>query len=127
MAMKYLLDVNVLLAALWQNHPHHKLVFDWLDGKTIVVCPLVELGCLRISSQPKVFNAPMVKARSLLQAFLTERKVNRISDDLPAMESHPKKSDEVTDSYLTALAEKHGLKFATLDTGIEHDSVVLIC
>ncbi len=126
MAMKYLLDVNVLLAALWQNHPHHELVYDWLEEKKIVVCPLVELGCLRISSQPKVFNAPMAKARSLLLAFLTERNVHRIADDLPALETHPKKSDEVTDTYLAALAEKHGLKFATLDVGIKHASVVLI-
>ncbi len=126
MAMKYLLDVNVLLASLWQNHPHHERVFDWLEEKKLVVCPLVELGCLRISSQPKVFNAPMAKARSLLHAFLTERKVQRVADDLPALESHPQKSDEVTDSYLASLAEKHGLMFATLDAGIKHGSVALI-
>jgi predicted nucleic acid-binding protein len=47
--MKYLLDVNVLLAAIWANHSRHAETFAWLDGKTIVLCPLGELGFLRIS------------------------------------------------------------------------------
>jgi predicted nucleic acid-binding protein len=45
---------------------------------------------------------------------------------LPALESSPKKSDEVTDFYLAALAEKHGFKLATMDTGVKHPAAVLI-
>ena len=42
--MKHLLDVNVLLAGIWENHSRHAEVFAWLDGKNIVLCPLAELG-----------------------------------------------------------------------------------
>jgi predicted nucleic acid-binding protein len=68
--MKRLLDVNVLLAAIWTNHSRHHECFAWLAGKELVVCPLAELGFLRISTNKKALNAPMEKARDLLQRFL---------------------------------------------------------
>jgi predicted nucleic acid-binding protein len=125
--MTYLLDVNVLLAAIWDDHPLHKRAFEGIRGKSIAVCPLVELGFLRISTHPKAtINAPMDKARELLQHFTLERGASRIADDLPALESKPTKSDEVTDRYLAELAERHGMKFATMDGNIKHQSVALI-
>ena len=125
--MKCLLDVNVLLAAIWSDHPHHEAAFEWLEDKNIVLCPISELGFLRISTNPKAtINAPMAKARDLLQRFSTERKAMRIDDDLPALESHAATSQEVTDHYLGDLANRHGLKLATFDSGIFHPSVVLI-
>ena len=95
--MKHLLDVNVLLASVWANHSRHKEAFAWLERKNIVLCPLTELGFLRISTNKKVIGAPMDKARELLETFAAERKAERISDDLPALESRPKRSEEVTD------------------------------
>jgi uncharacterized protein len=124
--MTHLLDVNVLLAAIWVDHPHHARVFRWLEGKEISVCPLSELGFVRISTNPKAIHAPMKKARDLLQAFLTERAAGRISDDLPALDSNPQKSEEVTDFYLATLADKHGMKLATLDESIKHPAAVLV-
>jgi toxin-antitoxin system PIN domain toxin len=124
--VNHLLDVNVLLAAIWENHPQHKRAFDWLDGKQVTLCPLTELGFIRISTQPKAFNASMEKARDLLAIFQSERKSGRIPDDLPALESNAKKSDEVTDTYLAALAHKHGLKLATFDRGIKHPAITVV-
>lgn len=125
--MTYLLDVNVLLAAIWDDHPLHKRAFEGIRGKAIAICPLAELGFLRISTNPKAtINAPMEKARELLQRFTQERGASRIADDLPALESKPTKSEEVTDSYLAELAERHGMKFATMDGNIKHPSVTLI-
>lgn len=125
--MTYLLDVNVLLAAIWENHPLHARAFNWLNGKNIAVCPLAELGFIRISANAKTsFNASMDNTRHSLKKFLAERNVRRIPDDLPALESRPKKSDEVTDSYLAELAARHDLKFATLDEGIQHSAAVLV-
>jgi len=71
--VKHLLDVNVLLAAIWSNHSLHGSAFSWLEGKTIVLCPLAELGFLRISTNKKAINAPMGKARELLEKFSRER------------------------------------------------------
>jgi predicted nucleic acid-binding protein len=124
--MKYLLDVNVLLAAIWDAHPLHARAFNWMKEKNVVVCPLVELGFIRISADPKVFNLPMDRTRRMLDSFLRERKAHRIADDLPALESFATESKNVTDLYLSELAEKHHLKFATLDGKIKHFAAVLI-
>ena len=124
--MKHLLDVNILLAAIWTNHPQHSEAFAWLAGKSIVVCPLSELGFLRISSHKKAFNFPMPTARDLLDNFIRERKAGRIADDLPALDSKPGTSEQVTDHHLADLAEKHDLKLATFDAGIKHPAAVLM-
>lgn len=124
--MKHLLDVNVLLAAIWASHPHHAKTFAWLSGKNIVLCPLAELGFLRISTNKKAINAPMDKARELLEKFAADRKAARIADDLPALDSQAKKSEEVTDLYLASLADKHGAKLATLDRTIAHSAADLV-
>jgi predicted nucleic acid-binding protein len=52
-----------------------------------------------------------------------ERKAERIFDDLPALDSRPKTSEQVTDFYLANLAAKHGLKLATFDEGLTHPAV----
>ena len=88
--MKYLLDVNLLLAAIWENHSRHAEAFVWLEDKNIFLCPLAELGFLRISTNKKVINAHMEQARELLAKFASERKAERITDDLPPLESHPR-------------------------------------
>jgi predicted nucleic acid-binding protein len=123
--MTYLLDVNVLLAAIWDEHPGHQRAFEWLKDKRIAICPISELGFIRISTNAKSsFNAPMEKTRELLKRFLSERDSARIPDDLPALESNPQKSDEVTDRYLAELAARHDMKLATLDGGINHPAAV---
>jgi uncharacterized protein len=124
--MKYLLDINVLLAAIWANHPQYTTADAWLIGKSVAVCPISELGFLRISTNPKVIAAPMEDARKALEKFLVETKATRIADDLPALASHPANSDQVTDQYLAALADRHGYKLATLDQKIQHAAVELI-
>ncbi len=124
--MKYLLDVNLLLAAIWENHSRHAEAFVWLEDKSIFLCPLAELGFLRISTNKKAMNAPMQKARELLDRFSTERKAERIPDDLVPLDSHPKTSEEVTDLYLADLASRHGAKLATLDEGINHSAVEVV-
>jgi predicted nucleic acid-binding protein len=42
--MKYLLDVNVLLAAIWTQHPDHAKAKTWLGQKDLVLCPSPSLG-----------------------------------------------------------------------------------
>jgi predicted nucleic acid-binding protein len=77
--MTYLLDVNVLLAAIWDEHPNHQRAFEWIKDKSLAVCPISELGFIRISTNAKSsFNAPMEKTRELLKRFLSERNSARI-------------------------------------------------
>jgi toxin-antitoxin system PIN domain toxin len=124
--MKYLLDVNVLLAAVWANHPQYAAADAWLNGKSVVVCPISELGFLRISTNRKAIAAPMEDAREALEKFLSETNATRIADDLPALESHAEKSEQVTDLYLAELAHRHGYRLAALDGGIQHAAIELI-
>ena len=98
----------------------------WLRSTSVVVCPLVELGFLRISTDKKAIGAPMKDARKALEKLLIETKATRILDNLPALESRPARSDEVTDPYLAALAGRHGYKLATLDLSIQHAAVEVI-
>jgi len=120
--MKYLLDVNVLLAGLWKDHPRHAETAAWIQGKDLVLCPLAELGFLRISTNKKAINAPMKAARELLSRFAAER----IADDLPALDSKPNRSEDVTDHYLADLAARHGCRLATFDESIDHAAVEVI-
>jgi toxin-antitoxin system PIN domain toxin len=124
--MKYLLDVNALIAAIWRNHPDHAKVDAWLEGKEVATCPLSQLGFLRISTQPKALNADMATARRLLDEFLRERRADFITDDLPPLKASARRSDQVTDFYLAELAASKKMKLATLDEGIAHEAVELM-
>jgi predicted nucleic acid-binding protein len=124
--MKYLLDVNVLLAGIWSNHPKHLSTFAWLAGKELVLCPVSGLGFLRISSNRKAFNYEMGHARKGLADFCAERRIEWIPDDLAPLDSKPKNSEAVTDTYLADLSAKHGLTLGTLDRGIKHPAAELI-
>ncbi len=125
--MTHLLGVNLLIAGLVQTHSRHAQARDWLSGKQIVLCPIVELGFLRISTNHKsAIGLTMDRARGALEKFAAERNAGRIPDDLPALESHPRTSDQVTDHYLANLAAKHGFKLATFDAQLKHASAELI-
>jgi predicted nucleic acid-binding protein len=124
--MKYLLDVNALLASIIGSHPNHQIADVWLAQKDLVTCPLSEMGYLRISTNPRAFNLSMVLARQGLQEFLFIRKAGFIPADLPVLRSNPPRSDAVTDFYLAELAHANGMKLATLDAGIAHAAVELI-
>ena len=124
--MRYLLDINVLLAAILKAHPSHSVTDAWIAKKALVTCPLSELGFLRISTNPRAYNVSMALARQSLEAFLAAHKVGHIPAGLPALKSKARTSDEVTDCYLGDLAACKGMKLATLDTGITHPAAELI-
>jgi toxin-antitoxin system PIN domain toxin len=124
--LKFLLDVNVLLAAIHKSHPQHSKVSTWLNGKEVIVCPLCELGFIRISSEPKAMGVPMHHVRTALKTFCEEHKAEWIPDDLPGLTSKPQTSKQVTDHYLAELALTHSHRLATLDQGLKHSGVELI-
>jgi hypothetical protein len=85
------------------------------------------LGFLRIGTNGRILGFSMADARRLLEAFATRTGAERIADDLPALESRPSASGQVTDYYLADLAVKHGLRLATLDARLHrHRAVELI-
>ena len=52
--MKYLMDVNLLIAAIWSTHTNHQKADAWTKDKELVTCPISELGFLRISDDRKI-------------------------------------------------------------------------
>jgi predicted nucleic acid-binding protein len=124
--MTYLLDVSTLLAWLWRDHEHHSRVISWQSGQDVAICPITELGFLRISSQP-AFGATMKEAREILADWIKKAKPSRIACDMPALDglSAPV-SGKTTDFYLANLGAKHRLRFATLDESIAHPAVFIV-
>ena len=49
--MTRLLDVNLLMALLWENHEHHTRARSWFQGvSAFATCPVVQLAFARVSS-----------------------------------------------------------------------------
>ena len=117
--MSHLLDVNFVLACAWSTHAHHAAARAWLEKQTaFTLCPLSELGFLRVSLSPG-YRATFADARAALADITSRKEARFVSADLaiaglPALTSHA----EVTDAYFVTLARAHGLKLATLDDGL---------
>jgi predicted nucleic acid-binding protein len=45
----WLRDVSARVAHLVQSHEHHARVNAWWPGRTLAVCPITELGFLRVA------------------------------------------------------------------------------
>ena len=124
--MKHLLDVNLVIAGIVTTHPQHAVAAAWLPNKEVILCPMSELGFLRIATNPRLMGFTMTDARRLLQNFATFYKAARIPADMNALDSHPATFAQVTDHYLADLAASHGLKLATLDQDLKHPAVQLV-
>ncbi len=124
--MKYLLDVNFLVAAMLDSHTQHAAADRWLAGKSLATCPLAETGFLRIVTHPKIYGVAMPVARAALGDFISRHEALFVPDDLKALNSSAQNSDQVTDFYLAELAAAHHLKLATFDTRISHRAVEII-
>jgi predicted nucleic acid-binding protein len=121
----YLLDVSTLLALLWANHIHHHRVRLWESTVDLAVCPITELGFLRISNQ--AFKASMTDARASLSSWLALRNPKFIPCDERALSGITASSGgKTTDFYLAHLAQTHQMKLATLDEDIRHPAVFVI-
>jgi 4-hydroxy-4-methyl-2-oxoglutarate aldolase len=61
--MIHLLDVDVLMALVWPSHVNHTKAVAWRRGKSLALCPITELGFVRVSTGP--FNTKMADARQV--------------------------------------------------------------
>ena len=124
--MTFLLDVSALLALLWETHDFNERVTRWQENQSLAVCPITELGFLRISTQPS-FGLSPAEARRVLNEWKRVRKPIFVACDLTPLDGdEPPGSGQTTDFYLAALAEKHGMAWATLDGGVKHRALFLI-
>jgi toxin-antitoxin system PIN domain toxin len=123
--MRALLDVNVLIALLDAAHVHHRQATAWL-GQHVrhgwASCPLTQIGCVRIMSQPAYPNRqPAAAVLERLSAAASDRHHAFWQADVdllggPAIDfAGVLTSRHVTDLYLLALAVQNRGRFVTFD------------
>ena len=120
--MTFLLDVNLLMAVLWENHEQHQSARAWLRRVTaFATCPVSQLGFARVSSHPLLgYSLLPDQAFGVLRRFLADSRHRFVPDDLNCTDRVVRTdlmggANQVTDHYLVALARQHGLTLATFD------------
>lgn len=124
--MKYLLDVNVLIALVDPAHVQHDGAHDWFANygrKSWATCPLTENGLMRIMGHARYPNSPGTPAAvaGILAGLRALPGHVFWPDDISLMDTKQVNtarllnSAQVTDSYLLALAHAHNGKLATFD------------
>ena len=125
--MKYLLDVNVLVAWHHTSHPHHARFHLWAKKQNpadLTSCAITELGFLRISMQS--YGYTLEKAEKALAEI--EKDGISYLDTLskPKLPRWATTGPKTTDAYLCQLAAAHGLQLATFDSRIKDFAAFLI-
>lgn len=123
--MKYLLDVNALVALGFMRHELHDRLAAWLvpqKSPALATCSITELGFVRVLSQAPLYGFTVAQARTLL---LRLKKTNIVSftflsddQDISSLPAWVKSPRQTTDGHLAELAKRHGAVFATLDAKI---------
>jgi toxin-antitoxin system PIN domain toxin len=121
-----LLDVNVLVAMVWQEHIHHDRVRRWrgaLLREDWATCPLTEAGFVRVSVQPHiggVFEAMQNAFRALERNCAEAQHVfwpqdSSVTHLLPEIRERLVGHQQLSDAILLDLAIRKGGRLATLD------------
>lgn len=129
----FLLDVNVLIALLDPMHTQHARAHAWFADTvtTWASCALTQNGFLRIVSHPRYANplASPGEAIPVLTEFCARPDHHFWSDDVSLLDAavidagRLLSTGQVTDSYLLALAVKHGARLATFDKRLVTNAV----
>lgn len=124
--MKFLLDVNTLIALAHQGHAEHKRVIRWYSSLVgtrakLSTCAITEIGFVRVSIQAG-FENNVSEAVETLRGLKESSRIpfTLISDSLGAdrLPSYVSGAKQVTDGHLVELAKDASLKLATLDKGV---------
>jgi hypothetical protein len=123
--MKYLLDVNALVAYGFRRHDFHDRVGAWIrarKGDRFLTCSITELGFVRVLGNVRAYGMDVAHAKSLLQELKAWKTfpLEFLPDgnDISALPAWVKSSAQTTDGHLVQLASANGAVLATLDEGI---------
>ena len=126
--MRYLLDVNALVAWGWADHTEHDRVAGWIArcarraGDELLTAAIPQLGFVRVSVQRGAGQVSVAEAAAALAgmlATLQERHVF-VADSRPstAMAAWCRTADRTTDAHLMDLAAALNAQLATCDERI---------
>jgi len=123
--MRYLLDVNVLVALGIEHHEFHDRVASWIRSQqspTFATCSITELGFVRVLTQASAYGFTMAQALGLLVRLkgAIALPFTFIADDhdITRLPSWVKTAKQTTDGHLAQLASAHSAMLATLDQRI---------
>lgn len=127
--MKYLLDVNVLIALAEEDHIHHERVLKWFrtsGRQNWGICALTEAGFVRVSMRPGPGARSVAEVTDLLMRLTS----------LPGFHYWPVSvawaavaemfrgrifgHQQITDAYLLAVAVMGGGTLVTFDKALKH-------
>ena len=133
--IRFLLDINVLIALIDPAHVQHDRAHRWFAGrgrKAWATCPLTENGVLRIVGHPRYPNSPSSPA-AVAELLARFRKLPGHAfwpDDVSLLDPEHVNagrlldSAHVTDTYLLALARAHNGQLASFDQRLVTDAVM---
>ncbi len=123
--MKYLLDVNALVALGIFHHQFHQRVNAWItsqEGAHWLTCSITELGFARVIAQTPDYGFTVQQARTLLLGLKTKSGLPLAflpdGNDIALLPGWVKAPKQTTDGHLVQLATSNGAALATLDEGI---------
>jgi len=120
--MKYLLDVNVVVALLIQAHEHHDAAETWaaaLDrSDQVVLCSWTEIAFVRVSLAAGYVPDIGLALRALGAFRAGKAEVAFVADDRRAahLPGCVKTPAQTSDGHLTSLAVACGARLATFDS-----------
>ena len=129
--MTVLLDANVLIALLVEDHVHHGAAEDWFVGMSgkFATCPITQGSLMRLLIRE---GQPASAAQEILTATTADPRHEFWPDDVPYT-AVPAQGiighRQVTDAYLAQLARVHGSRLATFDQAmakLHHDVAELV-
>ncbi len=123
--MRFLLDVNLLLALGLAEHERHARAAAWARshrGGELLTCAITEIGFIRVACQAAAYGYTVADAKELLRRLRAAEspRFGFVGDEVAAdgLPGWVRGAGQVTDGHLIALAAAHGAKLATLDAGI---------
>lgn len=126
--MRYLLDVNALIALGITRHEFRDRVRNWIaslsaDGTPeLATCSITEIGFVRIVPQIPDYNVTLEQAKTLLSMLKASQVYDfkfLVDGNAVSQLSHwVKLPKQTTDGHLANLAKANGCTLATLDENI---------
>lgn len=131
--MIYLLDANVLIALIDQDHVHHTYAQTWFERTAPegwATCPMTENAFIRIAGKPSYKMPGTFADMADLLVRVCERRGHVFWPDSISLVASPlvdtgriSGHGQITDIYLLALAVQNGGKLATFDRRITASAV----
>ena len=120
--MRYLLDVNALMALGFSRHAFHDRIESWLGSMNqveLATCAITELGFVRILTQLPEHEITVEAAQEMLALLKAASRASFtfLVDDMGVdrLPKWVKTHKQTTDGHLAVLAKAHGAVLATLD------------